>query len=155
MKLKGFTLVEMLVAMTISLIVLSASFIGYRTVTALYNRYSTQLHEINELQKLNTLLTLDAQISEIITGSTTSMLCFTNYKYHATYISTGAYTIRTQTGVSDTFHCAKNLSCTISEVNNATQLQFSFTNNRVATQWVVYKEYSPDIAINKTLSESR
>ncbi|TND10224.1 MAG: hypothetical protein FD123_472 [Bacteroidetes bacterium] len=103
MKLKGFTLLELLVGLVLSGIVVAASFTAYQVMAGRYGSYQQMNTAIRDAAWLHGLLGKDMERAALVTGnSETIRLQFPGGRNLA-YTFAGDYILRRDSLVTDTF----------------------------------------------------
>src|SRR5688572_6977089 len=106
MKVKGFTTLELSVAMVLGALVTGIGYSGYTMFLNQLKRYNKNLDEISDFRNLQSLLYRDFYLCRSIEKGDESILLNYDNKTQTSYSWDNGYMIREQTEVRDTFKFA-------------------------------------------------
>ncbi len=155
-KLKAFTILELIVAMTISSLLIGTCFFAYQIIIAQFSNYKANTQRIQEVALCNYVLTKDIDHANTIVQPEQGVLLLNNNSEKLTYIFERDYILRTNRAGTDTFRLAVEEMETkkIKLINElgiqemVTNIEIRLSPKQVNENFHFRKEYSPHILIN-------
>lgn len=150
-KVKAFTILEMLINLTLMSIIMGLIYFAYSSFVQQVINYQTAIHEENSLNQIYVQLKTDVFEAEKIVGSNTSFKTIPYNGKEIHYKNSGGFLIRKQAQVLDTLLIravnvvTRTNKITKEELITEIKVETSLYNEPIAFK--VFKEYAPNIKL--------